>query len=105
MRPVPGTLHKQFAVYILTNCAHGVLYTGMSSSLAERICQHREGLIEGFTKRYRLHRLVYSEHLESAETCIAREKRLNAGAGNGKIALIERTNPTWRDLWPELTTT
>ncbi len=74
MKPVPGGLRKQFAIYILTNRPCGVLYTGMTSSLAERVRQHREGLIEGFTKRYHLTRLVYFEYLDSAQELIAREK-------------------------------
>jgi len=103
MRPVPGTLLKQFAVYILTNRPRGVLHVGMSSWLAERVRQHREGLIEGFTKRYHLTRLVYFEYLDSAEETIAREKRLKRWRREWKIALVEERNPTWRDLWPDLT--
>jgi putative endonuclease len=59
MRPVPGTLLKQYSVYILTNRPRGVLYVGLSSSLAERVRQHREGIIPGFTKQYNLIRLVH----------------------------------------------
>jgi putative endonuclease len=102
MRPVPGTLFKQFAVYILTNRPHGVLYVGMTSSLAQRVYQHREGLIPGFTKRYHLTRLVYYEHLDTAEQTIAREKRLKRWHRQWKIALIEQMNPTWRDLWDDI---
>ena len=76
MRPVPGTLLKEFAVYIVTNRPRGVLYVGLSSSLAERVRQHREGIIPGFTKRYNLTRLVYFEYLSTAASMIAREKRL-----------------------------
>ena len=75
----------------------------MSSSLAERVRQHKEGLIQGFTKRYHLKRLVYFEYLDSAQETIAREKRLKRWRREWKIALIEGTNPTWRDLWPYLT--
>lgn len=103
MKPVPGTLRKQFAIYILTNKPRGVLYTGMSSSLPERVRQHREGLIEGFTKRYHLKRLVYFEYLDSARAAIAREKRIKRWRREWKIALVEKTNPTWRDLWLDLT--
>ena len=103
MKPVPGDLRKQFAVYILTNGPRGVLYTGMSSSLAERVRQHKEGLIPGFTTRYHLNRLVYFEYLESAEQTIAREKRLKCWRREWKIALIEQMNPTWRDLWADIT--
>jgi putative endonuclease len=103
MRPVAGSLLKQFAVYILTNRPRGVLYVGLSSSLAERVRQHREGIIPGFTKRYNLKRLVYFEFLDTAAFMIAREKRLKRWRREWKIALIEKTNPTWRDLWPDIT--
>jgi putative endonuclease len=102
MRPIPGTLHQQFAVYILTNRPRGVLYVGLSSSLSERIRQHREGLLPGFTKRYNLTRLVYYEHVSTAALMIQREKRLNGWRREWKIELVEKMNPTWRDLWPEI---
>ena len=102
MRPVPGTLRKQFAVYILTNRPRGVLYIGMSSWLAERTRAHKEGLIPGFTSKYNLTRLVYFEYLDSAVQAIAREKRLKRWRREWKIELIEQMNPTWRDLWPDI---
>jgi putative endonuclease len=102
LKPVPGALRKQFAVYIITSRPRGVLYTGMSSSLAERIRQHKEGLIAGFTSEYHLTRLVYFDFMECAERAIAQEKRLKRWRRDWKIALIERTNPTWRDLWPDI---
>jgi putative endonuclease len=79
-----------------------MLYVGLSSSPVERVRQHRDGLIPGFTKRYNLNRLVHFEHLSSAASMIAREKRLERWRREWKIALIEKTNPTWRDLWPEI---
>jgi putative endonuclease len=103
MRPVPGTLLKRFAIYILTNRPRGVLYVGVTSWLQERIRQHREGDIPGFTRRYNLERLVYFEYLDSAAAAIAREKRLKRWRREWKIALIEEKNPTWRDLWPDIT--
>jgi putative endonuclease len=102
MRPVPGTLRKRFAIYILTNRPRGVLYVGLSSSLAERIRQHKEGLIPGFTRKYNLARLVYYEYVDSAAQAIAREKRLKRWHRAWKIELIETINPTWRDLWPDI---
>jgi putative endonuclease len=95
-------LLKQFAIYILTNRPRGVLYVGLSSSLAERIRQHREGLIPGFTKRYNLTRLVYYEYLSTAALMIAREKRLKRWCREWKIELVEKMNPMWRDLWPDI---
>ena len=102
MRPVPATLLKQFAIYIITNRPRGVLYVGMSSSLAERIRQHREGLIPGFTQQYNLKRLVYFEYLETAALTIKREKQLKRWRREWKIALVEKTKPTWRDLWSDI---
>jgi putative endonuclease len=103
MRPVPGELRKHFAVYILTNCPRGVLYVGVSSCLEERVRQHREGLLEGFTQRYRLKRLVYYQYFNSAQAAIKHEKLLKRWRREWKFELIEKNNPTWRDLWPELT--
>jgi putative endonuclease len=102
MKPIPGTLFKQFAVYVLTNRPRGVLYVGLSSALAERIRQHRDGSIPGFTQRYNLTRLVYYEYLSTAALMIAREKRLKHWRRDWKIELVEKMNPTWRDLWPDI---
>ena len=102
MEPVPGELRKQFAVYILTNRPRGVLYTGMTSSLAERVRQHKEDQVPGFTHKYLLKCLVYFEYPGSAEETIKREKQLKRWRREWKIELIERTNPTWRDLWPDI---
>ena len=104
MRPQPGELRKQFAVYILANCPRGVLYIGMSSALAERIRQHKEDEIPGFTRKYHVKRLVYFEYLDCVEQSIKREKQLKSWRRAWKIDLIERTNPTWRDLWPDIAT-
>ena len=103
MRPVPGTLLKHFAIYIMTNRPRGVLYIGLSSNLPERVRQHREGLIPGFTRQYNLTRLVHFEYFDTAAVMIAREKRLKGWRREWKIALIEEKNPTWRDLWPDIT--
>jgi putative endonuclease len=103
LRPIPGTLLKQFAIYILTNRPRGVLYVGLSRSLAERIRQHREGLIPGFTRRYNLTRLVHYEYLDTTALMIAREKRVKRWRRDWKIALVEKMNPTWRDLWSDIT--
>ena len=85
MKPVPGGLRKQFAIYILTNRPRGVLYTGMSSSLAERVRQHKEELIQGFTKRYHLKRLVYSSTwIRRRRPSLARSGS-SAGAENGRL--------------------
>ncbi len=102
MRPAAGGLRKQFAVYILASRPRGVLYIGVTSDLTARVWQHRDGLLDGFTKRYWVKRLVYYELHPSAAEAIAREKRLKHWKRDWKIELIESNNPTWRDLWTEI---
>jgi len=86
------------AVYIMTNRPHGTLYIGVTANLAARVGQHRQGEIDGFTKRYGLHRLVWFEQHESIVVAIEREKSLKKYKRDWKINLIERDNPDWRDL-------
>jgi len=90
-------------VYIVTNRPHGTLYIGVTSDLARRIWEHREQLIEGFTCRYGLSRLVYSEHHEKIIDAIAREKTLKTWRRAWKVRLIEAQNPEWADLYERLT--
>nr|VFK25330.1 MAG: putative endonuclease [Candidatus Kentron sp. LFY] len=89
-------------VYILASQRNGTLYIGVTSSLVRRVWEHRNGLIEGFTSKYRVHRLVYFEQYEDMPAAIAREKQLKGWHRAWKLALIEKMNPDWRDLWPEL---
>ncbi|MBI2882438.1 MAG: GIY-YIG nuclease family protein [Candidatus Methylomirabilis oxyfera] len=89
-------------VYIMTNTGHTTLYTGVTSNLIVRVHVHRTKLIEGFTKRYNLTKLVYYEVCEDIETAICREKQLKAGSRARKRQLINRMNPDWRDLYEEL---
>ena len=93
---------KQPAVYILTNKPGGVLYVGVTSSLVKRVWQHRSDAVEGFSRRYRLHELVYFEQFESMVEAIEREKELKKWRRAWKVALIEKGNAAWRDLWPDL---
>ena len=86
-------------VYILANHRNGTLYIGVTSHLINRIWQHKHDLVEGFTKRYALHRLVYYEVCPSMESAIVREKQLKAGSRTKKISLIEHVNPEWEDLY------
>ena len=95
--------NKQFHVYILSNRIGGTLYTGVTSRLVQRIHEHREGLIDGFLKRYGLHRLVYYEEHATAESAIRREKQIKEWKRAWKIALIERGNPHWIDFYPVIT--
>jgi putative endonuclease len=85
--------------YILCNKPHGTLYVGITNDLVRRGYEHREGVVEGFTKRYAIKRLVYFEEHATALDAIAREKTLKRWPRAWKIALIERTNPNWDDLY------
>lgn len=90
------------AVYIIANHKGGTLYVGVTSDLARRAWQHREGAVEGFTKRYGLKRLMWFEFHATMEEAIRREKQLKAGSRAKKLALVEALNPEWRDLFFEL---
>ena len=93
---------KQPAVYIMASQRNGTLYTGVTSDLIKRVWQHREGGADGFTKRYGCKTLVWYELSESMENAILREKQVKAGSRAKKLALIEATNPAWRDLWDDI---
>ena len=95
-------MKKQAAVYILASKYNGTLYIGVTSNLTQRIWQHRSDLTEGFTKKYTVHFLVYYELHEEMPTAILREKQLKKWNRQWKINLIEKTNPSWKDLWEEL---
>jgi putative endonuclease len=89
-------------VYMMSNKRHGTIYTGVSGQLISRICEHREGRIEGFTKKYGLKRLVWYEPHESMTAAIQRESTIKKYKREWKINLIERENPFWEDLFPAL---
>jgi putative endonuclease len=95
-------MDKLFCVYVMTNGHNTVLYVGMSSDLKGRVWQHKNGVVDSFSKRYKTTKLVYYEVCPGAEGAILREKQLKGGSRAKKIALIESTNPTWRDLSDEL---
>ena len=86
-------------VYILTNKPNGTLYTGVTKNLPRRIREHREGLVDGFTKTYALKRLVYTEPYESIVTAFQREKTLKHWSRAWKVNLILKDNPDWDDLY------
>ena len=90
------------AVYLLASQRNGTLYIGVTSNLIQRVWQHREGLAEGFTKKYRVKTLVWYEQHATMESAIVREKALKKWNRAWKLKLIEQTNPQWRDLWPEI---
>jgi len=92
----------QPTVYILASRRYGTLYTGVTSNLMQRIYQHREKIIEGFTSRYRVQMLVWFEQHETMESAILREKRIKKWNRQWRINLIETQNPAWRDLAVDL---
>ncbi len=95
-------MHKRPAIYILASKRNGTLYVGVTSHLIKRVWEHKNNLIEGFTKRYKIHTLVYYELYATMEQAIAREKTLKNWKRSWKIQLIESINPNWNDLYVEL---
>ncbi|TET46906.1 GIY-YIG nuclease family protein [candidate division TA06 bacterium] len=93
---------KQPAVYILASRRNGTLYTGVTTNLAKRVWEHKKDIIEGFTKKYGVHLLVYYELHDDIISAITREKQIKKWNRAWKLELIERKNPDWRDLWEEL---
>ena len=89
---------KQFYVYLLASKRNGTLYIGVTSNLVQRTWQHKEGQVEGFSKKYGIKNLVYFEVHETAESALTREKQMKKWERAWKIRLIERNNPEWRDL-------
>ena len=92
----------QPAVYILASQRNGTLYIGVTSNLVQRIWQHKNDLVDGFTGKYGVHSLVYFELLDDMLNAITREKQLKKWNRAWKLALIEKQNPTWQDLWPTI---
>jgi putative endonuclease len=92
-------MSKQPAVYILASKRNGTLYIGVTSNLQKRAWEHKNNLVEGFTRRYGVHRLVYYELHEDMVSAIRREKQIKKWNRAWKLELIERENPDWRDLW------
>lgn len=95
-------MDKQPAVYILANRCNGTLYTGVTSNLVKRVWEHKSDLVEGFTRRYAVHLLVYYELLDTMEAAIAREKQVKAGSRAKKLRLIESMNMGWKDLYDSI---
>ncbi|HYL81906.1 MAG TPA: GIY-YIG nuclease family protein [Candidatus Acidoferrum sp.] len=89
-------------MYILASRRNGTLYTGVTSDLIKRVWEHRNNMVEGFTKRYGVHSLVWYELHESMEAAIQREKRLKEWKRAWKLELIERANPDWQDRYQEI---
>jgi len=88
---------KSYYVYILTSDS-GTLYTGVTNDLERRVYEHKNKLVEGFTKKYNVNRLVYFEETGDIDSAISREKQIKSWRRNKKITLVESMNPTWIDL-------
>jgi len=88
-----------YYVYILTTSRHSVFYTGLTNNLVRRIYEHRNNLVDGFTKRYKIHKLVYFEQYLDVHTAIEREKQVKDYRREKKKALINIINPKWADLY------
>ncbi|EEF25141.1 conserved hypothetical protein [Ricinus communis] len=95
-------MEKASYVYILASGAYGTLYTGVTSNLIRRVWEHREGLVEGFTKEYEVKNLVWFEQHDDIYAAITREKQIKKWEREWKIRLIQQTNPFWRDLFADI---
>ena len=93
---------KYFFVYILCNKRNGTLYTGVTSDLIKRVYEHKNNLIDGFTKKYNVHCMVWYEMHETAEAAINREKQIKKWDRKWKLELIEKDNPEWNDLYEDI---
>ena len=93
---------RQYYVYIMTNKHNKVLYTGITNDLKRRVYEHKEKLVDGFTKKYNITKLVYYEVFEDPENAILREKQIKAGSRQKKIHLINSVNRKWLNLYEEL---
>lgn len=91
-----------YYVYVMTNRPYGVLYIGMANDLVRRVWEHKTHAVKGFTDLYNLDKLVWFEQTPAVESAIAREKQLKNWHRQWKIALIEKMNPDWRDLYADL---
>jgi putative endonuclease len=95
-------MNKQYYAYIMTNVTNTVTYTGVTNDLIRRIDEHKNKLVEGFTKKYNINKLVYYEAGESIESCILREKQIKSWSRKAKVALVNSMNPDWHDLSKDL---
>ena len=93
---------KTYYVYILASQINGTLYIGITSNLEKRIYEHKNGLADSFTKRYKVYSLVYFEETNDVKPAIQREKQIKAWKRKWKLDLIEKDNPKWEDLYDEI---
>jgi len=93
---------KQYYIYIMTNAQNGTLYTGVTNNLVRRVYEHRNKLVEGFTEKYDLNKLVYYEISDTVEVAIMREKQIKSGSRKKKLELINKFNKKWEDLYESI---
>jgi putative endonuclease len=95
-------MDNQYFVYLMTNKNNNVIYTGVTNDLKRRVYEHKEKMIEGFTKRYNINKLVYFEVTNDVYSAIQREKQIKAGSRQKKIDLINSVNKEWKDLYNDI---
>ena len=95
-------MERQYFVYIMASARYGTLYVGVTNDVMRRSWEHKHDLLEGFTKKYGVHMLVYYELFADVNDAIAYEKRLKRWRRTWKIELIQKKNPEWRDLYDDL---
>ncbi len=95
-------MNKQSYVYIMTNNSNTALYTGVTSNLIKRVYEHKEKFVDGFTKKYNIDKLVYYEVFDDIQNAIQREKQIKAGSRSKKVALINKMNDKWCDLYSDI---
>lgn len=95
-------MDKQFYVYIIASKRNGTLYTGLTSNLSQRIWQHKNEQVDGFSKKYGVKQLVYYEQHDAADSAITREKQIKKWKRAWKLKLIEKNNPLWNDLYDSI---
>ena len=93
-------MENKYYVYILCNATKSVLYIGVTNDMSRRLAEHKQGLVEGFTKRYNVHTLIYAEVYTDVKTAIMREKQLKSWSRQKKEQLINNVNPEWEEILP-----
>ena len=94
--------HRTYYVYIMASKRNGTLYIGVTNDLIRRVYEHKNNLVEGFTNKYRVHKLVYWDQSENIQSALQREKQLKIWKRQWKLALIEEHNASWQDLYEQL---
>ena len=94
--------NKPYYVYIMASKRNGTLYVGVTNDLIRRVYEHKTSVVEGFTEKYRVHKLVYWEQSDDVESALQREKQLKRWNRQWKIALIEKENSNWKDMYEQL---